>query len=889
MPPEELTSAKAVKSAMAEYDSLGRDEFLRKHGYGRALRYFLREGDSRYDSKAIYGVAYGYEHPEQGPLPNDAFTGGEATVKRRLEALGFEVEDGDRGALPRSDRRQRAWIVRAGQRGESEQLALARNVVVIGWKELPDLSQVESRDQLRHVYTETYPDHSTPSGGQQMGMVFRFVREIQPGDLVVLPLKTQPGSVAVGRVESGYEFRSEPEFANDANHTHRVTWLSIDTPYEAFDSDLRGAFGAQGTVREFHQPDAYARLLAALGKGAASDNALHLVVKWSARFRADTIERHREIAEGRGSVWWGLATKSEEDWHISQEWLDRLRNQISAGTPTHVFVVGETCWRTDLRAIAFSREEIDEELIPPYYEEIKPQRYHLWVELAEFEETDRDTLLRELDPERPRNRGKPVALGNQTNPLFVRMRVEPRVWWVNQGASYGRARAGGYLWAPLHDKIGNTKDHWRTMRQLRVGDIVLNYANTKLRARSGVTGEATASPRPDPEADQAWGDEGLRVEIQYRELTDQIALDSIPNEWRRGEGGPFTKDGAVKQGYLFPVSDNFASRLGAAFPELQIGEGEAEAATRRTEPLDLEQIGSKVRGEGLEIDDATLRRYHLSLNTRRRFVILAGVSGTGKTWLAEAYARAAGARVLVVPVAPNWTTNEDLLGYRNPLDQQYYDTDFSRFLRDAATEYEEHPERPRRYHVILDEMNLARVEYYFAKFLSAMEQRARDDDARVELAPGDTVSLPSNLYVTGTVNVDETTHSFADKVYDRAQLIELPVSRGYLEQQLLGRPYRELLLALWDELHLVAPFAYRVVDEINEYVADAEEMGVGWESALDEQLLQKVLPKIKGTDLRVRGALERFIQVAADRFPLSTAKAELMLAAFTEHGFTSYF
>ena len=58
---------------------------------------------------------------------------------------------------------------------------------------------------------------------------------------------------------------------------------------------------------------------------------------------------------------------------------------------------------------------------------------------------------------------------------------------------------------------------------------------------------------------------------------------------------------------------------------------------------------------------------------------------------------------------------------------------------------------------------------------------------------------------------------------------------------------------------------------------------------LDEQLLQKVLPKIKGTDLRVRGALERFIQVAADRFPLSTAKAELMLAAFTEHGFTSYF
>ena len=96
----------------------------------------------------------------------------------------------------------------------------------------------------------------------------------------------------------------------------------------------------------------------------------------------------------------------------------------------------------------FSRDEIDEDLIPPYYADIEPQRYHLWVQLANFEETDRDTLLRELDPERPRNRGKPVALGNQTNPLLVRMRAEPRVWWVNQGASYSRARDGGYLWAP---------------------------------------------------------------------------------------------------------------------------------------------------------------------------------------------------------------------------------------------------------------------------------------------------------------------------------------------------------------------------------------------------------------------------------------------------------
>src|SRR5919108_6204894 len=90
---EEVTSAEAVRAAMAEFDSLGRDAFLKKHRYGTAIRYFVREGARKYDSKAIYGVAYGYQYPDRGALSNQAFSGGEATVKRRLEALGFEVED----------------------------------------------------------------------------------------------------------------------------------------------------------------------------------------------------------------------------------------------------------------------------------------------------------------------------------------------------------------------------------------------------------------------------------------------------------------------------------------------------------------------------------------------------------------------------------------------------------------------------------------------------------------------------------------------------------------------------------------------------------------------------------------------------------------------------
>jgi hypothetical protein len=893
----ELTSADAVREAMAEFDDLGRDEFLKKYEFGRSDRYFLREDDRLYDSKAILGAAYGYQHPDNGPLASTEFSGGEKTVRARLEKLGFNVDVVE--AERPSD--HRVWLVRAGRDGENEELALSEGAVVIGWDELPDLGEVASREELREMYERAYPGENPAKVGQGVGQLFKFVRDIQVGDLVILPLKTQPGRVAVGRVTGPYRYRAESEFASDANHTHPVAWLAKDAPYESFDETMRDAFGLQGTVREVHQPgDAYAHILAVLGGQASTDaEAVHLVVKWSAQGGrpVDTVERHQRIAEDKASVWWGLGTK-DADWHIDEQWLERLRGQIAAGTPTFVFISGPSCWKTDLRAITFSREETNEELIPDYYASAGLDHHHLWVELANFESTDRDELLQTLDPERKPKRGKPVALGNQTNPLFVRLRTTPRIWWVNQGASYQRAREGGYLWAPTQTKTGGTAfDHWRNMRCLRDGDFVLNYANTRIRAVSRVKAEATPSGHPDP-ADEVWSDEGLRAEVEYRDLAEPVALGDIPNEWRMREEGPFAKDGNVKQGYLFPLSDRFAQRLNDQFPQLGLPVEAASADERATElsiaghvEPPFETIFESIRQEGMTIATDMVRRYHLSLKTRG-FVVLSGISGTGKTWLAEAYARAIGARCLLVPVAPNWTTNEDLLGYLNPVDGMYHDTGFSVFLREAAEEHSQAvaaKRAPRPYHLVLDEMNLARVEQYFAKFLSAMELRTRSEDARIELAPKNVVALTPNLRFVGTINVDETTHGFADKVYDRSQLIELTIEKDDVLAHLSGRPYASVLAEVWEIFNRVAPFAFRVLDEINGYVDEAATMNVPWQAAFDEQLLQKVLTKVKGTDLALGGALQSFVELAAERFPLSHVKADRMRAAFTEHGFTSYF
>lgn len=88
----DITSANAIKAAVDEYDQLGPENFLQKYGFGPSRSYFLLHNGVRYPSKAIIGAAHGYEHPEVGPLSAKQFTGGEATVKKKLEELGFQVE-----------------------------------------------------------------------------------------------------------------------------------------------------------------------------------------------------------------------------------------------------------------------------------------------------------------------------------------------------------------------------------------------------------------------------------------------------------------------------------------------------------------------------------------------------------------------------------------------------------------------------------------------------------------------------------------------------------------------------------------------------------------------------------------------------------------------------
>ncbi|HEX9370229.1 MAG TPA: AAA family ATPase, partial [Roseiflexaceae bacterium] len=308
-------------------------------------------------------------------------------------------------------------------------------------------------------------------------------------------------------------------------------------------------------------------------------------------------------------------------------------------------------------------------------------------------------------------------------------------------------------------------------------------------------------------------------------------------------------------------------------------------------------------------------------------VILPGISGTGKTRLTRLYADAIfgdaiqpggdNDHYLLVAVQPDWHNARDLLGYYNALTGKFHPTPFLRFLQRAASD----PAMP--YFVCLDEMNLARPEYYLAPILSALETEDHRIDlgvpgATVETAGGEVLEnpfrLPLNVRIAGTVNVDESTHALSDKLLDRANVIELTD----VDLEAFRRSYREPVdEAAWPvivEVHAIVaragqPFGYRTVAEMLRYVERARGV-LPPAVALDQQIKQKVLPKLRGDDTpRLRRALSALLElllgrpqsawgkaatvepedVAAGPYPESAEKVRRMLERLETEGFTDFY
>lgn len=416
---------------------------------------------------------------------------------------------------------------------------------------------------------------------------------------------------------------------------------------------------------------------------------------------------------------------------------------------------------------------------------------------------------------------------------------------------------------------------------------------------------------------------------------------------------------------LVNVSQSYIASLSAFLAE----------NSKLSELLQEIAITEHVGGTEIKLDSTNISyiKYLTALRTKP-FMLLAGISGTGKSRIVREMAKACWKEgdpefgknhpknFCMVQVKPNWHDSSELIGYVSRLNgEKFVVGPFLRFLAAALKE----PEVP--YFLCLDEMNLAPVEQYFAEYLSVIESRKLNPDGTITTDPiieyentdaygslidqlfdtpeerktyktdegGKRLTIPQNLFVVGTVNMDETTFSFSRKVLDRAMTIEMNevdlhggLERGagneigYIGNSIIGdaaegcdiyEDNRELcdqVLAYLKQVNAIlegTPFkiAYRTRNEFLMYAVNRkklDEKSQLWQS-LDEMTSMKILSRIEGDEERTKRVLDSLKVLADEQIvasippvedgksttkSISATKIKEMIEKLQATGFTSY-
>ena len=322
----------------------------------------------------------------------------------------------------------------------------------------------------------------------------------------------------------------------------------------------------------------------------------------------------------------------------------------------------------------------------------------------------------------------------------------------------------------------------------------------------------------------------------------------------------------------------------------------------------------------------------------KRFCILGGLAGSGKTQLAKAFGKWLGEtdqreqRYLIVPVRADWTSPDPLLGFEDALGKPSIDGRKSwnipepcKFIIKAANE------PGRLWLLVLDEMNIAHVERYFSDILSGIEsgepvipnvQLEQDGNWRILANAAEKIPLPANLVIVGTVNIDETTYQFSPKVLDRSFTFEFRVQTEELSNS-ANRP-TSLASATADELDLLNQiacdeewhlgylsrvediyveikavhamlskhnfeFGHRAMYEILRFAVLCEQSGLEEEKTIDWAIMTKVLPRIHGSAQQLHKLLEEFKTYATNKeLSLTLKKVNRMSELARANGFASF-
>lgn len=317
---------------------------------------------------------------------------------------------------------------------------------------------------------------------------------------------------------------------------------------------------------------------------------------------------------------------------------------------------------------------------------------------------------------------------------------------------------------------------------------------------------------------------------------------------------------------------------------------ENELKKTKQEEKFLNHFFAKLSNENLVYDEKDILNFHTAMKTSK-LVILSGMSGTGKSKLIKVYANSLGLKdnFKFIPVSPSWTEDSDIIGYADTLNMIYRPDDHG--LIETLIQAKLNPEK--LFIVCFDEMNLARIEHYFSQFLSLLESDVENRKLQLynkklggklynSSKYTHEITIGKNVRFVGTVNIDESTHHFSNKVLDRADLITLKVmpfeqlvevsnsekikttesisfEQDYIENFFkntktidLNNDTIKFLQAMHDELLTInnqSGIGPRVIKHIDYYLKNIPKFNniLNYGEGLDYQVVQRILSKVRGS------------------------------------------
>ncbi len=452
-----------VLKAMAEFDELGRAEYLARYQSGHARRYMVKHDDKYYDPKGLIRGAHSIQFPDQGLLMN--FSGGEAGANRQLRSLGFDVVVKPAGAFELDDDEPRpiAEIIEdvlelqhdwastktpeMAERGELIRRELPQSIrqLLPRSSTLPFSPSIEGQDGVgrksKVPWVRVYSKSLSPSAMAGWYVVLLFAAD---GTAAYLALGTGVHSMVNG----------QPRLRPDSWLAERIAWArsllddlsapGLRTDIDLADSEGLGAKYEKGAVFAFRYPaenlpddNRFATdlgtLLASLSElysqgepdgeeepPVSGEKPVHLLLKWNPESDPDTLIKHLDVIQQQGSVWWGNFTK--RDRRLGADRLAEFRDQLSKDVPTYAFLYKTgphpELHRAVVHDITNDRAETDAPRVPPYYGE--EQRHSLYVRVSDVESVPLDWARTNLAlASRPVSGSLGPALRNQTTPLYV--------------------------------------------------------------------------------------------------------------------------------------------------------------------------------------------------------------------------------------------------------------------------------------------------------------------------------------------------------------------------------------------------------------------------------------------------------------------------------------